>query len=74
MSKKLPFESYYKLNPTKNPLKTDFLRIYYHSLCLMCLDCKIYFLFEKQAFNGLLKISGIQKLFCSQKAGVKCSY
>ena len=29
----------------------------------MRLDCNIYFLFEKQAFNGLLKDIGIQILF-----------
>ena len=27
----------------------------------MCLDCNSYFLFEKQAFNGLVKVIGIQK-------------
>ena len=27
------------------------------------MDCSIYFLFEKQAFNGLLKVIGIQKQF-----------
>ena len=27
----------------------------------MCLDCNIYLLFEKQDFNGLLKVNGIQK-------------
>ena len=29
----------------------------------MRLDCNIYFLFKKQAFNGLLKVIGIQILF-----------
>ena len=29
----------------------------------MRLGCNIYFLFEKQAFNGLFKVIGIQKTF-----------
>ena len=31
-------------------------------MCRVRLDCNIYLLFEKQAFNGLLKVIGIQKL------------
>ena len=44
----------------KNPLKTDFpVRIYFNNLTG-------YFLFEKQAFNGLLKFIGIQNALCKQ--------
>ena len=32
----------------------------YYNLCQVCLDCNIYFLLEKQVFNGLLKLIGIQ--------------
>ena len=32
----------------------------YLNLCRVSLDCNIYFLFDKQAFNGLLKVTGIQ--------------
>ena len=31
----------------------------------MRLDCNIYFLFKKQAFNGLLKVNGIQNALFS---------
>ena len=34
-----------------------------YNLCLVRFNCNIYFLFEKKAFNGLLKVIGIQKVF-----------
>ena len=39
----------------------------YYNLCWMCLDCNIYFLFKKIAFNGLLKIIDIQNLLYGLK-------
>ena len=33
--------------------------------CRVCLDCNKIFLIEKQTFNGLLKVIGIQKPFGS---------
>ena len=46
----------------ENPLKTVFFikKYTYYNLCL---DCNIYFLFEKQALNGLLKVIGLQTFF-----------
>ena len=31
-----------------------YYEIYFYNLCRVRLDCNIYFLLEKQAFNGLL--------------------
>ena len=36
-------------------------------------DCNIYFFFEKQAFNGLLKVIGIQSKYYDVSAGLSVS-
>ena len=45
----------------KSLLKTGFSlrKILITILCQVCLDCNVYFLFEKQAFSGLLKVINI---------------
>jgi hypothetical protein len=46
----------------QNQLKTGFsLKIYLLQFMSGELGCNIYFLFEQQAFNGLLKVIGKQK-------------
>ena len=44
--------------------------MYCYNLCRVRLDCNVYFLFEKQAFNGLLKLIGIQKYLSFSSASV----
>ena len=39
----------------------------YYNLCRVCLDCT----FEKQAFNGLLKVISIQNVFKSTLIYIK---
>ena len=41
--------------------------MYFYNLRRVRLDCNIYFLFEKQAFNGLLKVIGIQTYLVLKK-------
>ena len=52
----------------KNPLKTCFFikKYTFYNLRRVRFDCNIYFLFEKQAFNGLLKVIGIQNVTLSE--------
>ena len=40
----------------------------------MRLDCNIYFIFYKQAFNGLLKVIGIQNILLSPLRGRNSDY
>ena len=49
----------------KNPIKTGFsVRNILFTICFWCLwIVNEYFLFEKQAFHGLLKVIGIQNIF-----------
>ena len=39
----------------------------------MRLDCNIYFLYEKQALNGLLKVIGIQNIFKVNTNIISCN-
>ena len=45
----------------KNPLKSGFYKKYTFTICVGCvLVVILFFLLEKQTFNGLLKVIGIQ--------------